>query len=336
MNNFKSVAFSAMQPSGSFTLGNYLGSLKYWSDMQKKYQCFYCIADLHALTTLNINSNLEKNTLDAVALYLACGINPKKSIIFVQSHVLEHTSLYWFLNCHSSYNELKRMTQFKVKQKSNISFSTAGLLNYPILMAADILLYQSKKVIVGEDQKQHLELTRNLAKKINSFKKDTFVIPETIVPKYSSKIMSLLNPYQKMSKSDINVNSTIFLLDKKESIIKKIKKAVTDSDKDGKICYDLKKKPGISNFLKILSSIREIPIFVLENEFSRKNYSDLKQVLIDEVSTVIEKIKNDFYFFRKNELFLKKIVNEGAERARFFAKKTMNKIFNLFALLKNN
>ncbi|WP_343152670.1 tryptophan--tRNA ligase [Buchnera aphidicola] len=334
MSNFKSIVFSAMQPSGSFTLGNYLGSLKYWSEMQNKFQCFFCIADLHAITTLNINSNLKKNTLDAVALYLACGIDPEKSIIFVQSHVLEHTALYWFLNCRSNYSELKRMTQFKTKQKNNSSFSTAGLLNYPILMAADILLYQSKKVIVGDDQKQHLELTRNLAKKINNLQKNTFVVPEIVIPKYSKKIMSLCNPTQKMSKSDKNHNGTIFLLDEKKIIVKKIKKAITDSDINCKIRYDLKEKPGISNFLNILSSIREVSIFSLEKEFSEKKYNDLKETLINEITIVIEKIKKNFYFFRKNELFLKKVINDGAKKANFFAKKTMKKIYDLFTVLK--
>ncbi|CAL4325208.1 tryptophan--tRNA ligase [Buchnera aphidicola] len=334
MGDFKSIVFSAMQPSGSFTLGNYLGSLKHWSKMQKKYQCFFCIADLHAITTLNINSDLNKNTLDAIALYLACGIDPKKSIIFVQSHVLQHTALYWFLNCRLSYSELTRMTQFKTKIRNSSSFSTAGLLNYPILMAADILLYQSSKVIVGEDQKQHLELTRKLAKKINNLQKNTFLIPEIIIPKYSKKIMSLFNPTKKMSKSDENNNGTIFLLDKTASIIKKIKKATTDSDISSKIRYDLKEKPGISNFLNILSSIREVSILSLEKEFSGKKYSYLKEILINEISIVIKKIKNNFYFFRKNELFLKKVVIDGAKKANFFAKKTMKKVYNLFKVLK--
>ena len=243
MINSKPILFSAVQPSGNLSIGNYIGTMRHWSKFQDKYECLYCIADLHALTTLNNNFSLRNSVLDTLALYLACGVNPNKSILFVQSHVYEHSQLNWILSCFTQFGELSRMTQFKSKKKvkkNYINNINIGLFNYPVLMSSDILLYQTNLVPVGKDQKQHLELTRNIAKRFNILYGDIFTIPDPLISKNGSKIMSLLDPTKKMSKSDINKNNVIFLLEDISSVFLKIKNAVTDSEIPPKIYYDLK------------------------------------------------------------------------------------------------
>jgi len=328
-----SVLFSAIQPSGFLTIANYLGVLKSWIIVQNSYDCIYCIADLHSMTVYNKkvknDSNLQSKILDTIAVYLACGVNPKKSIIFVQSDVPEHAQLNWILNCYTPVGELFRMIQFKEKSKyQNISVNS-GLLTYPILMAADILLYSSKKVLVGKDQKQHLELSRTIARRFNNLiGQEIFTIPESIIQKFGSTIKSLLDPTKKMSKSDKNKNSTIFLLDDSSVIHKKIMKSVTDSEKPAKIFYDKQKKPGISNLLEILAVTEDTSVLELEKNFYNKTYKDLKEKLSTSIVKMLCPIQDKFFLYRKDEVKLKNILKEGAQKAKKRAKIIIKKVMN--------
>lgn len=332
MTTFKPILFSAIQPSGNLTIGNYIGTMRYWSEFQDNYECLFCIADLHALTTLNKSFSLKKSVLDTLALYLACGVDPKKSIIFIQSHVYQHSQLHWILSCFSQFSELSRMTQFKNKKRTeekniNENIST-GLFNYPVLMSADILLYRSNLVPVGKDQIQHLELTRNIANRFNLLYGDIFTLPDALIPKNGAKIMSLLNPMKKMSKSDINKNNVIFLLEDISSIFFKIKNAMTDSETPPKIYYDVKKKSGISNLLEILSSITNKDIPILEKEFKGIMYSEFKNVVFDNISKFLEKLQKSYLNYRSDESYLKKIAKEGAIKARLKSEKILKNVFS--------
>ncbi|WP_343188586.1 tryptophan--tRNA ligase [Buchnera aphidicola (Neophyllaphis varicolor)] len=328
MDSFKKTVFSSIQPTSQLTLGNYIGSLSKWSSMQNSYNCIYCISDLHSMTIRNYSSSLQNRVFDTLALYLSCGIDPNKSIIFVQSYVKEHTELQWILNCYTYFGELIRMTQFKNKSMQNSSNINAGLLNYPILMASDILLYQSNIVPIGEDQIQHLELVSRIAKRFNKIYGKVFTIPNFLIPNCGSRIMSLLNPNKKMSKSDNNVNNVIFLLDDIKIIHNKIHKAVTDSDFPPRIIYNPIIKPGISNLLEIFSCITDKEINYLENIFKGKSYCYFKKSLINAITSKINKLQKKFYFYRRNEKYLKKIINSGANAAKIIAKKTLTKVFN--------
>ena len=250
----KPIVFSGAQPSGELTIGNYMGALRQWVNMQDDYHCIYCIVDQHAITVRQDAQKLRKATLDTLALYLACGIDPEKSTIFVQSHVPEHAQLGWALNCYTYFGELSRMTQFKDKSARYAENINAGLFDYPVLMAADILLYQTNLVPVGEDQKQHLELSRDIAQRFNALYGEIFKVPEPFIPKSGARVMSLLEPTKKMSKSDDNRNNVIGLLEDPKSVVKKIKRAVTDSDEPPVVRYDVQNKAGVSNLLDILSS----------------------------------------------------------------------------------
>lgn len=330
----KKIVFSGTQPSGTLTIGNYIGALSQWVDMQDKFFCIYCIVDLHAITVKQNSKILQKHILDTIAIYLSCGINPEKSIIFVQSHVPEHTQLNWILNCYTYFSELKRMTQFKKKsnklEKNNIN---CGLLNYPILMASDILLYNTSFVPVGQDQKQHLELSRNIANRFNVlYNKLLFSIPEPIILKLGSRIMSLMEPNKKMSKSDVNKNNIISLLDHPTLVVKKINKSVTDSDNPPLISYNMKKKSGISNLLNILSNISGESIFDLEKKFKGRVYSDLKRETAQSLCNLLKKLQKNYYQYRKDENYLKKVVQEGAKKASKYAKKTLKKVYQAIGL----
>lgn len=328
----KKIVFSGTQPSGTLTIGNYIGALSQWVDMQDKFFCIYCIVDLHAITVKQNSNILQKHILDTIAIYLSCGINPEKSIIFVQSHVPEHTQLNWILNCYTYFSELKRMTQFKSKklEKNNIN---CGLLNYPILMASDILLYNTSFVPVGQDQKQHLELSRNIANRFNIlYNKLLFSIPEPIILKLGSRIMSLMEPNKKMSKSDVNKNNIISLLDHPTLVVKKINKSVTDSDNPPLISYNMKKKSGISNLLNILSNISGESIFDLEKKFKGRVYSDLKSETAHSVCNLLKKLQKNYYQYRKDENYLKKVIQEGAKKASKHAKKTLKKVYQAIGL----
>ncbi|MFI4847424.1 MAG: tryptophan--tRNA ligase [Candidatus Makana argininalis] len=325
----KNIVFSGVQPSGNITIGNYIGCLSKWKDLQDKYDCIYCIADLHSMTVVKNYKKIKKLTLDLIATYIACGVNPVKSIIFIQSHVIEHTYLNWILNCYTNYGELKRMTQFKKKIINKNKNINIGFLNYPILMASDILLYKTNLVAVGYDQLQHLELTKKIAKRFNSIHgKKIFNIPHALISKNKSCIMSLLNPNKKMSKSDINNNNVIYLLENENSIRNKIQNAVTDSDIPPHIHYDPILKPGISNLLNILSFINNISIYKLEKKFCNKNYSIFKKYLSESIFYNIKSFQNKYFELRKEEDYLINIAFDGANKARNKAKTNIENIFN--------
>lgn len=330
MNGIKErkIVFSGSQPSGPMTIGNYIGALRQWARMQNNYDCFYCIVDLHALTLRQDANKLRKNTLDTIALYLACGIDSQKSTIFVQSHVPEHAQLNWIINCYTYFGELRRMTQFKDKSVRNNENINAGLFTYPSLMAADILLYQTDQVPVGEDQKQHLELSRDIAQRFNSLYGNIFTVPKPWVPTGERTfIMSLQDPAKKMSKSDEDSKNRIGLLEDLESVTKKIMGARTDSDNPAQIYYDRVKKPGISNLLTIFSTISDKPIEQLVKEFTGKNYSELKKGLAEELCSKLSTIQKSYITYRSNEDILKKIIRDGATKAKIRAQETLKKVY---------
>ncbi|MDE3986927.1 tryptophan--tRNA ligase, partial [Glaesserella parasuis] len=329
----KPIVFSGVQPSGELSLGNYLGALRNWVKMQDEYECLFCIVDLHAITVRQDPEALRKATLDTLAIYLACGIDPVKSTIFIQSHVPEHSQLAWILNCYTYFGEMGRMTQFKDKSARHEDNVNVGLFTYPVLMAADILLYQANQVPVGDDQKQHLEITRDIANRFNALygKKDAegnvlepiFAVPEVFIAKTGARIMSLLEPTKKMSKSDDNRNNVIGLLEDPKSVAKKIKRAMTDGDEPPVVRYDVQNKPGVSNLLDILASVTGKTIPELETEFEGKMYGYLKTAVADEVSAMLSQLQERYHHFRNNEALLENIYREGAEKARAKAKATL-------------
>lgn len=326
----KPIVFSGAQPSGELTIGNYMGALRQWVKLQDDYECIYCIVDLHAITVRQNPEQLRKATLDTLALYLACGIDTQKSTIFVQSHVPEHTQLSWALNCYTYFGELGRMTQFKDKstrfENENTSI-TAGLFDYPVLMAADILLYQTNQVPVGEDQKQHLELSRDIANRFNALYGDVFTIPEPFIPKSGARVMSLQEPTKKMSKSDDNRNNVIGLLEDPKAVTKKIKRAMTDSEEPPVVRYDVAAKAGVSNLLDILSGVTGKSIPELEAEFEGQMYGHLKGAVAEAVSGMLTELQERFDRFRSDDAFLHQIMREGAEKARARAKVTLAKVY---------
>ncbi|WNN44656.1 MULTISPECIES: tryptophan--tRNA ligase [Winslowiella] len=323
----KPIVFSGAQPSGELTIGNYMGALRQWVQMQDDFHCIYCIVDLHAITVRQDPVALRKATLDTLALYLACGIDPSKSTIFVQSHVPEHTQLSWILNCYTYFGELSRMTQFKDKSARYEENINAGLFDYPVLMAADILLYQTNQVPVGEDQKQHLELSRDIASRFNALYGDVFKVPEPFIPKSGARVMSLLDPTRKMSKSDDNRNNVIGLLEDPKSVVKKIKRAVTDSEEPPVVRYDVKEKAGVSNLLDILSAVSGKTIPELEQEFEGKMYGHLKGAVADAVSGMLTELQERYYSFRNDEAYLNQVMRDGASKARAHAQETLKKVY---------
>ena len=321
------IVFSGAQPSGELSIGNYMGALRQWVQMQDDFHCIYCIVDQHAITVRQDAQALRKATLDTLALYLACGIDPEKSTIFVQSHVPEHAQLSWVLNCYTYFGELSRMTQFKDKSSRYAENINAGLFDYPVLMAADILLYQTQQVPVGEDQKQHLELSRDIAQRFNAIYGDIFKVPEPFIPKSGARVMSLLEPTKKMSKSDDNRNNVIGLLEEPKAVVKKIKRAVTDSDEPPIVRYDVKNKPGVSNLLDILSGVTGQPIAELEQSFEGQMYGHLKGAVAEAVSGMLTELQERYHHFRNDEALLNKIMKEGAEKASSQAKQTLDKVY---------
>ncbi|AKJ40906.1 tryptophan--tRNA ligase [Pragia fontium] len=322
----KPIVFSGAQPSGELTIGNYLGALRQWVQMQDEYDCIYCIVDLHAITVRQDPEKLRKATLDTLALYLACGIDPQKSTIFIQSHVPEHVQLGWVLNCYTYFGELSRMTQFKDKSSRYAENINSGLFGYPVLMAADILLYQTNQVPVGEDQKQHLELSRDVAQRFNALYGDIFKVPQPFIPKSGARVMSLLEPTKKMSKSDDNRNNVIGLLEDPKSVVKKLKRAVTDSDEPPVVRYDLENKAGVSNLLDILSGVTGKSIATLEQEFEGKMYGHLKTEVADAVAGMLTELQERYHSFRNDEAFLQQVMRDGAAKARARAKETLDKV----------
>jgi tryptophanyl-tRNA synthetase len=324
----KPIVFSGAQPSGELTLGNYLGALKNWVALQNEYDCVYCIVNQHAITVRQDPQRLRKATLDTLALYLACGIDPQKSTIFVQSHIPAHTELGWVLNCYTYFGELSRMTQFKDKSSRHSENINAGLFDYPVLMAADILLYQADLVPVGDDQKQHLELTRDIAIRFNALYGDIFTIPKPFIAKVGARVMSLQEPTKKMSKSDENRNNVIGLLENPKDIEKKIKRAMTDSDEPPTVRYDLKNKAGVSNLLDILTGITGKPITELEKEFEGKMYGHLKTEVATQIIDMLTTLQTKYHQYRDDENYLLSIMQEGAQKARSKAEPTLKKVYD--------
>ncbi|BAP58572.1 tryptophan--tRNA ligase [Candidatus Tachikawaea gelatinosa] len=329
----KPTVFSGAQPSGYLTIGNYIGAIKQWVNMQDDNNCFYCIVDLHAITSFKEPKFLKKMTFTTLATYLACGLSPEKSTIFIQSHIPEHTQLNWILNCYTSYGELCRMTQFKEKSQQFSGQVNVGILNYPVLMASDILLYQASKIPVGEDQKQHLELVQNIAKKFNMRYGKIFKIPQPFIQKKGSRIMSLLDPNKKMSKSDVNKKNVIYLLDEPNIVIKKIRNALTDSDSPAIINYDNIHKKGISNLLSIFSEISGQSILDLEEEFKDKTYSFFKKSMSESLADFLSDFQKRYYYYYDNKDFLNQIILEGAKKAKNHVKKTIKKVFDTIGLI---
>ncbi|HLR65817.1 tryptophan--tRNA ligase [Virgibacillus alimentarius] len=313
--------FSGIQPSGTLTIGNYLGALRHFVPLQEDHQCYFCIVDEHAITVPQDRLKLRHNIRSLAALYIASGIDPGKSTLFIQSEVPAHTQLSWMMQSISYIGELERMTQFKDKSSGKDAIS-AGLLTYPPLMAADILLYNTNLVPVGEDQKQHLELTRNLAQRFNNKYNNIFTLPEISIPKVGARIMSLQDPSKKMSKSDENVKGFISMLDEPKKIEKKIKSAVTDSE--GIVKYDKENKPGISNLLSIYSSCTGETVASLEEKYAAKGYGEFKQGLADAVISVLEPIQDKYYALLDSDE-LDDILDHGAEKAAQVANKTVAK-----------
>ncbi|MBC9131661.1 tryptophan--tRNA ligase [Frischella sp. Ac48] len=330
----KPIVFSGAQPSGELSIGNYLGALRNWVTLQDDYDCIYCIVNQHAITVRQDPEKLKKATLDTMALYLACGIDPNKSTIFVQSQVPTHAELAWVLNCYTYFGELSRMTQFKDKSARHAENINAGLFDYPVLMAADILLYQANLVPVGDDQKQHLELTRDIASRFNALYGDIFKVPEPFIAKAGARVMSLQDPTKKMSKSDENRNNVIGLLENPKEVEKKIKRAVTDSDEPPVVRYDVQNKAGVSNLLDILTGITGISIAELEQQFAGKMYGHLKTEVAAQVSGMLAQLQERYYHYRNNEDLLLDIMHDGAKKATTRAQATLAKVYDAIGFIR--
>lgn len=327
----KKIMFSAVQPSGIPTIGNYVGAIKNWVDFQDEFNCIFSIADLHTLTVKQEPSELRARSLELLALYIACGLDPEKCILFVQSHVHEHAELTWILNTITYPGELSRMTQFKDKSARHAENVNMGLMDYPVLMASDILLYNAHLVPVGADQKQHLEIARDLAIRFNNRYSPTFVVPEPYIPKVGAKVMSLSDPTKKMSKSDDNLNGFISMNDDTDTIIRKFKRAVTDSD--NKIVYDVENKAGISNLMTIYSLFTGLSLESIENEFSDKGYGDFKLKVGEAVASGLKPITDKKNDLLKNKDYLIKVMADGREKASRIATRTLKKVYRKVGLV---
>jgi tryptophanyl-tRNA synthetase len=319
----KKSIFSGMQATGSLTLGNYLGALKNWVQLENEYECFYCVVDLHSITIRQDPAELRKKARALLTLYIAAGLNPEKNCIYYQSHVSAHAELSWILNCFTYLGALNRMTQFKDKAAKHADNINAGLYTYPVLMAADILLFQSDLVPVGEDQKQHLEITRDIAGRFNSIYGDVFTIPEPYIGKQGARIMSLQDPTKKMSKSDENPNASIYLLDDPDTIIRKFKRAVTDSD--NRIIYS-EDKPGIRNLIEIYVLATGKSINEVEQEFDGSGYGDFKLAVGEAVVELLKPLQNRFRELEKDKDYIDGIIKANAEKAAYYANKTLRKV----------
>lgn len=326
----RKVIFSAIQPSGTITLGNYLGALKNWISLQDEYDCIYALADLHTITVRQNPADFRRRTLEAYALLLACGIDPKKSIFFIQSQVPEHAQLAWILDCYTQFGELQRMTQFKDKSQKHPDNINAGLFTYPSLMAADILLYQADLVPVGGDQKQHIELTRNIAERFNGLYGETFKMPDGYIPEAGAKIMSLQDPTHKMSKSDENVNASIAVLDRPEDIMRKFKRAITDSEACVRRAPG---KDGVNNLMGIYSCVTGRTDEQIEAEFAGKGYGEFKTAVGEAVVEHLRPIREKFNEYINNRDFLEQCYADGAQKAEAIARKTLRKVMKKVGFL---
>jgi len=317
--------FSGIQPSGNLTLGNYLGALKNFPLLQNDYECYYCVVDLHTLTVRQDPAALRERSYSLIALYLAAGLDPEKNVLFLQSHVPQHAELSWILGCYTYMGELNRMTQFKDKSSRHADNINGGLYTYPVLMAADILLYQTDAVPIGQDQKQHLELARNIAERFNKIYGDTFVVPEPFIPKTGARVMSLQDPSKKMSKSDDNVNNFVLITEDEASIMKKFKRAVTDSGAE--IIFDEENKPGISNLINIYASIKGISREAVEKEFASSRYGDFKVAVGNAVCETLSPIKARYEELMKDKGYLESILRANGEKARVVAEQTLKDVY---------
>ena len=321
--NQKKLIYSAIQPSGMLTLGNYLGALRNWVRLQEEYDCIYTVADLHAITVRQQTAAFRKQILETYALLIAVGVDPEKSLLFIQSHVAAHSQLAWILSCYTQFGELSRMTQFKDKSAKHADNVNAGLFTYPSLMAADILLYKADLVPVGADQKQHLEITRDIAARFNNIYGDVFTIPDGFIPKVGARVMSLQEPTKKMSKSDENVNAWVAILDKPEDIMRKFKRAVTDSEaevafRDG--------KEGVNNLMGIYSAVTGKSLEKITEEFAGKGYGDFKTAVGEAVVEELRPVRERFDELMKNRDFLTETWRKGAENAEKLANRTLSKV----------
>lgn len=320
----KKIIFSGIQPTGTFTLGNYIGAIRNWGKLQDDYNCIYSIVDMHAITVRQEPAKLRQHTIEAYALIMACGIDPKKSIAFIQSHNKCHAEMNWILSCSTQFGELSRMTQFKAKSEKHPDDINAGLFTYPVLMAGDILLYQTDLVPIGADQKQHLELSRNVAQRFNQKYGELFKIPEPYIPEVGARVMSLQDPTKKMSKSDENANSCIFILDDKDTIIRKFRKAVTDSE--AKVRY-AEGKDGINNLMSIYSAVTGKSYDEIEKEFDGKGYGDFKTAVGEAVADHLEPVRTKFAELMNDKAYIKECYTAGAEQAVRIAQKTISKAY---------
>ena len=323
MLNDQKVSYSGVQPSGNLTIGNYLGAIKNFSAYSDAYKCFYCVVDQHAITVRQVPAELRRRTYETLALYIACGLDPEKNTLYVQSHVPAHTELAWMLNCFSMFGELSRMTQFKDKSERHADNINAGLFTYPVLMAADILLYQTDVVPVGIDQKQHVELCRNIANRFNQLYPDTFTVPEPILSQSGAKIMSLAEPTKKMSKSDENTNAVVYILDDKDTIIRKFKRAVTDSDTEVKFAPG---KDGINNLMTIYSCFSGKSFDEIEKEFAGKGYGDFKLAVGETCADALAPVQQKFHELLADKAYLEELMKKGADEASYYARKTLSKV----------
>ena len=323
MNGDMKTVFSGVQPSGNLTIGNYLGAIKNFSTFPEDYKKFYCVVDLHAITVRQVPADLRRRTYETLALYMACGLDETKNTLFVQSHVPAHAELGWILDCYTMFGELSRMTQFKDKSLKNAQNINAGLFTYPALMAADILLYQTDVVPVGIDQKQHLELARDVAMRFNQIYSDTFTVPEGYINTDTMKIMSLADPTAKMSKSDPNQNAVVYILDSKDDIIRKFKRAVTDSDTEVRYSEE---KPGVSNLMTIYKAFTGKNYDDIEKEFSGKGYGDFKLAVGEATADGLAPVREEFSRLIADKAHLEAVMKSGAEDAAYFAHKTMRKV----------
>ena len=323
-SNDKKIVFSGVQPSGNLTIGNYLGALKNWRALEDEYNCIYCVVDMHAITVRQDPAELRKRTLETLAIYIASGLDPEKNLLFVQSHVPAHAQLAWVLDCYTMFGELSRMTQFKDKSAKNAQNINAGLFTYPSLMAADILLYKASLVPVGIDQKQHVEITRDIAERFNQIYGETFVIPEVYTPKTGKKIYSLAEPTKKMSKSDDNENAVITLLDDRDTIIRKFKRAVTDSETSVRYAEG---KDGINNLMTIYSCFTGKSMDETEKEFEGKGYGDFKLAVGEACADGLAPFQAEYKRLMSDKAYLEGLMKQGAAYANYLASKTLSKVY---------
>ncbi|HCC08332.1 MAG TPA: tryptophan--tRNA ligase [Clostridiales bacterium] len=323
MTENKKVIFSGIKPSGNLTLGNYIGALKNWTILQHEYNCLFCVVDMHAITVRQDPAELRKKSKELLKLYIACGLDPEKNIMYIQSQVPAHAELGWILNCYTYVGEMSRMTQYKEKKAKQNENTTVGLFDYPVLMAADILLYQSDLVPVGDDQKQHVEITRDIAERFNNLYSETFKIPEVYIPPVGARIMGLQNPTAKMSKSDDDENDCILLLDPIDAIARKIKRAVTDSDNEIRYTKD---KPGVKNLLDIYMACTNMNVKEAEARFANCGYGEFKKEVADALVVLIKPIQEKYKEIDGDKEYLDKILKQNAERASNIANRTLAKV----------